>query len=420
MLYLKYGRKTVSVNVPERNLLFVITPHDMGTLDEEDVRIRRSLRCPIGTSPLREELKPGMKVAVLIDDITRPTPQKRILPVVLDELNEAGIRDKDITIIIALGTHEYMRRDEIIEHVGKDVFNRVEVINHEWKNEDNLVSLGKTSMGSFVQVNRRAYESDYLIGIGSIVPHCQAGWSGGAKIVQPGICSPKTTAHTHMFGINRNCLDITGKETNPTRLAIEEVGKKAGLKFIINVIVDSQTRLVDAVAGDPIKAQREGVKISRKVYECSIPALADIIVVSASPGDIDYWQGIKCLAHAQRALKKGGTIILLGSFPRGISLEHPEMEKYGNKSYQELEELCNSGMITDYVNASTLFLHALILERSKVICVSEGLSSAQKKNLGFEEALDIKEALQKARKGQGKDSKIGIIGYGGNVLPVLK
>lgn len=420
MFYLKYGKRSISIDIPGKDLLFTIAPNDIGTLDREEGRIAHSIKNPIGALPLKEEVESGMKVTILIDDLTRPTPQERILPIILRQLNEAGIKDKHITIIIALGTHEYMTSEEIIERVGKEVFNRVEVTNHEWKNKGNLVSLGKTNMGSFVQINKKTYESDYIIGVGSIVPHCQAGWSGGAKILQPGICSPETTAHTHMLSANRDCLEILGKETNPVRLAIEEVAQKAGLRFIVNVIVDSQTRLVDVVAGDFIKAQREGIKISRKVYERSIPALSDIIIVSANPGDIDYWQGIKCLAGAQRGLKEGGTIILLGSFCRGISSEHPEMEKYGHKSYQELEELLKNNEIKDYVNASTLFLHALILERSKIICISEGLSSAQKKNLGFEEAMEVKEALQKARKEQGRDSKIGIMDYGGDVLPVLK
>ena len=419
MFHLKYGKGSISIDIADKDLLFAIAPNDVGTLEGEEDRIVHSIRNPIGALPLKEEVKPGMKVTVLIDDLTRPTPQERILPIILGELNEAGIKDKHITIIIALGTHEYMTSREIVERVGEEVLNRVEVINHEWKNRDNLVSLGKTNMGSFVQINKRAYQSDYIMGVGSIVPHCQAGWSGGAKIVQPGICSPETTGHTHMLSANRDCLEILGEEANSVRLAMEEVAQRAGLKFIVNAIVDSQTRIVDVVAGDFVKAQRAGIEISRKVYERSIPALADIIIVSASPGEIDYWQGIKCLAGAERGLKKGGTIILLGSFPRAISYEHPEMEKYGHNSCQELDELLENNEIKDYVNASTLFLHALILERSKVICISEGLSSLQKRNLGLQEAENIEEALAKARKEQGENSKIGIIGYGSDMLPVL-
>jgi len=419
MFYLRYGKRTIPVNVPDANILFAIAPHDVGTLADEEDRIKRSIRKPIGARPLKDEVKSGMKVTIVIDDLTRPTPQERILPVILKELSQVGVKDQDITVIIALGTHEYMTPEEISERVGKEIFNRVAVINHEWKNEHIFVSLGRTGMGSSVQLNKKAYESDYLMGVGSIVPHCQAGWSGGGKIIQPGICSPDTTGHTHMLAVSRDYLEITGKETNPTRAAIEEVARKADLKFIVNVIVDSQERLVDAVAGDFTKAQREGIEISRKVYERKVPAPADIIVTSANPGEIDYWQGIKCLAHAQRALKEGGTIILLGAFPRGISSEHPDMEEYGRRSYQELEELVENREITDYVNASTLFLHALIVERCNVICVSDGLSSAQVKNLGLQEAENVEEALEKAREEQGKDSKIGIIDYGGDVLPVL-
>ena len=420
MFYLRYGKKTISVNIPKNDCLFAIAPNDIGTSYKEEDRIRRSIRNPIGTFPLKEAVKSRMKVGILIDDLTRPTPQGRILPVILKELNEAGIKDNDITIIIALGTHEYMTANEITEHVGKEVAEHVKVINHEWKGENIFVNLGETNMGSLVGVNKIAYQSDYLIGIGSIVPHCLAGWSGGAKIVQPGICSPETTGHTHMFGVTRDFLEITGQEANPVRLAIEEVAQKVGLNFIINAIVDSQIRLVDVVSGDPVKAQREGIMVSRKVYERSIPALVDIIVVSANPGEIDYWQGIKCLAHAQRGLKEGGTIILLGSFPREISIEHPEMERYGNRSYQELEKLLENNQLKDYVNISTLLPHALIMERCTVVCISDGISSIQKQSLGFQEAENVEEALEKARKDQGRDAKIGIMDYGSDVLPVLQ
>jgi nickel-dependent lactate racemase len=419
MYTIAYGEESLRIDIPEEECLFYLTPNDTGSSENEAVRIRESLLHPHGTAPLKQQVRSGMSVAVLIDDITRPTPQRRILPVVLEELACGGISDKDIIIIVALGTHEYMTEEEIRHRVGNEVFRRYRFINHEWKNPENFVDLGVTTMGSPVFINRIAYESDFLLGIGSIVPHCEAGWSGVAKIVQPGICSPETTAHTHLLAVYPECLEIAGQECSRCREAMEQVAQTAGLKFIVNVVVDSQTRLVEVVSGDAVAAQRAGIPASRRTFERPIPALADILIVSANPGDIDYWQGIKALAHGQRAVREGGTVILAGPFPRGVSTEHPEMELYGTASYAELETLLQQGKIKDIVNASTLFPHALIRERCRVICLSDRLSPKQCEALGFDSARDMKEALRLARAQQGPEATIGIIDYGSDVLPVL-
>jgi nickel-dependent lactate racemase len=419
LFHITYGNKHLPIKLLDQNLAFAIEPRNCGTIRNENKRVLESLRHPIGCEPLTKQIRRGMKITIIIDDITRPTPQNRLLPIILEELYSIGVREQDIVILIALGTHEYMSEDEIKTRVGGSIFNTVKVVNNEWKNNDTFVNLGKTEIGNTVWVNRIATESDFIIGIGSIVPHSQAGWSGGAKIVQPGICSSITTGQTHMLAVYPECLDITGQIENNCRLAIEKVAEKAGLKFILNVIIDGQQRLVDVVSGHPVLAQRQGIQASRNVYEREISELADIILVSASPGEIDYWQGIKALAHAQRGIKKGGTIVLFGSFPRGISKEHPEMEMFATKNYKELDNLCSEGKIKDMVNASTLFVHSLILEKCSVICVSNGLSTHQTKALGFVEAENVEDALEKAVRDQGHKSKIGIIDYGSDVLPVL-
>lgn len=418
---IRYGEGTLSVDIPEKNFLYAIAPKDMVPIKNEQEYIRKCLKNPISCSPLSDQLKPGMKVVILIDDLTRPTPKDRILSILLNELNSSGIRDDDISAIIALGTHRYMTDEEIIQHCGKEATNRIEIVNHEWKDKNNFVNLGFTKKGTPVIVNRRVSEADYIIGVGSIVPHEQAGFSGGAKIIQPGVSSWETTGYTHfMAAEEENYLGIAGKIANNVRLEIEEVGRITGLDFILNVVIDQGKNLVEVVGGDPVAAQRRGIDPSSEVYIREIPEPADIVVVSCYPAEIDYWQGAKPLCYAQRGARERGTVILVGPFPEGIANPHPDLERYATRPYKEIKRLVKDGKIEDLVCAAGLLLHALMLERSQVICVSDGMSINQKEKLGFQHAESVPHALEMAFEREGNDATVGIIDYGGDVVPKVK
>lgn len=420
-LTLKYKDGKVEIEVPRENLVYAIKPKDMAGLENEKESIRKSLRNPIYSAPLSQEIKKGMKVVIIGDDLTRLTPRERIFPPLLDELNGAGIPDKDITILIALGTHRYMNKEEIEVCFGKEVTERVRVLNHEWEDKANLISVGSTTSGIPIVINKIAYEADYLIGVGSIVPHILAGYGGGAKIIQPGICSWETTGRTHLVPAEKdNFLELVGNTENKVRSEMEEVARSIGLKFILNVVLNAKAEIVYIVSGDPVRAHRKGVEIARKVYECRIPELADILIVSAYPAEIDYWQGVKPLSYAQHGLKEKGAVIFLAPFPDGISPTHyVEFEKYGNRSYKDIKKLIKENKFEDLVCASTLLQHALIKSHCEIISISEGLSIEQKEKVGFKHADSVAEALEIALSKYGKKAGIGIIDYGGDVLPVL-
>lgn len=417
---IRYGKSRLQVKISEKNFLYGIAPKKIALLSSENKSFREALNNPVGSSSLSSQLKPGMKVVIAVDDMTRPTPQERILPVLLDELNGAGIKDKDITIIIALGTHRYMNKLEIVKHLGSNVVERVKVVNHEWKDDNNFINMGSTERETPVIVNKRVVETDYLIGVGSILPHDQAGWSGGSKIIQPGVSSWKTTGGTHILATKEDYLRIPGRENCLVRDEIEKVVEIVGLDFIVNVIVDKDENIVKILAGDPVLAQREGIKYSREVYVRKIPQVADIVIVSSYPGNIDYWQGIKSLLFSQRGVKRDGTVIFVSPLIEGITPTHSEMEKYCDKNYGEIMKLTQEDVIKDKVCAAALIMHALITQRVKIICVSKGLSLEQKKKLGFLHAENVEEAVEIALQDQGNKAKIGIIDYGSNVLPEVK
>lgn len=418
---LRYTEKEIEGKVPQEKLIYAVRPKDLPGLKNEERSIRESLRNPVHSAPLSQQVKKGMRVVIIGDDLTRPTPRKKIFASLLDELNDAGVPDKDITVLIALGSHRYMDKEEIETHYGKEIVERVKVLNHQWKDKDNLINVGLTRSSIPVIVNKVASEADYLIGVGSIVPHALAGYGGGAKIVQPGICSWETTGRTHMLPAQKDdFLNLVGDPEGRVRLEMEEVAKIVGLDFIVNVVINSKKEIVTVVSGDLVKAHREGVKVAREIYETKIPELADIVIISSYPADIDYWQGVKPLCYAQRGLREKGTIILLAPFPDGISPTHGvELEKYGDRSYKELRRLIRENKFDDLVCASTLLQHALFASRSEIICVSEGLSIKQKENIGLRHANTVEEALEIALTKHGKRAKIGVIGYGGDVVPSI-
>jgi nickel-dependent lactate racemase len=416
--FLKSNKKGIEIIIPEKNFLYYIEPEMVESTHK--INIAEELRKPIASKPLSELIKPGMKVVILADDLTRPTPQKEILPILIEEINKAGVEDKDISIIIALGTHRYMKEDEILERFGKEIIDRVSIVNNEWKNKDIFIDLGMTESGIPILVNRQVYEADFVVSVGVIATHDLAGWSGGCKMIQPGVCSWDTTLATHVIAGRGDLIGNLGDEENVVRKEIESVGKKVGLDFVLNVVMDSKDNILKFVCGDPVKAHREGVKYVKPIYVREIPALADIAITNAYPADLDYWQGVKPLLLAQKGIKPNGTVILIGDFPEGIAPTHPEYGKFGTRSFEDIDLCYRNGEIEDGVCAAALMEHSKCIGRSKVICISDGLTKEEKSSLNFIHADDLSEALKIAYEQQGKDAKIGIIEYGGDVIPVLK
>lgn len=419
-LRIGYGKSALHFSVPEKNLAYFAAPRKV-EIGNETEDFLYSLHNPIGAPPLSESLKLGMKVLILVDDNTRPTPKKRILTMLLEELRKIGIRTADITILIALGSHRYMSENEIRAVFGAEIADHIQIVNHEWADPLQLMDLGLTANGTRIIVNKKVRENNFIIAVGSIVPHSEAGWSGGGKIVQPGICGWETTAATHLLAArNPEYLRIAGTIDNPIRREIENISSRVGLNFIVNVIMGGEGRIYRTVCGDPVAAHRKGVQYAKEVYEHEIPQPADTVIVSAYPADLDYWQGDKPVTYSMRGLKKGGTVILVGRFPEGISQTHPVLEQFGTCSYQEICQIADEHRISDQVGLAALFIHAHHKNYASIICVSEGLSPGQKQHLGFIHAASIEQAIKISFDLQGGNSKIGVIDFGGDLLPVVK
>jgi len=406
---LRYGQSDMVVDLPEERIAFVAKPAHVRGIKDLSEEVRRAITNPIGSPPLGRIVKEGAKVAIAVDDITRSTPCNLILPVVIEELERAGVKDGDIKIIIALGTHRPMTEKEIIERYGEDVVRRIEVVNHDAKDKDKMVDLGKTISGTPVVVNREFQSSDIKIAIGNVIPHLYAGWSGGAKAVQPGVSSEVTTYSTHIAAARIPFEEILGRGENPVRHEIENVAKIVGLDFIVNTVLNERAELLKVFAGDMVRAHREAVGFAKNIFCPKIPSEADIVLVSSHPADIDYWQAVKGAVAAFLAVKRGGTIILVTPCYEGISPTHPEAERYGHYNLQEVERLVEDGKIRDLASAAFAMVQARIRAKAKLVIVSDGLDWKQCESLGAEKAESVQAALKNSEETLGERASVGVL-----------
>jgi len=416
-----YGRDEIlKVDVPNENLAWVIDRKHKPPLKDPLSTLRSMLSRPIACPLLKELAKNAKHVVILVDDNTRPTPQHLIVPPILDELNDAGIPDKNIEVIIALGTHRKMTEAEIDEKLGKMVTRRVRAQNFDCYDEEDLQNIGKTASGIDVIVSRKVQSEDLIIGVGNIVPHCYAGWAGGGKIIQPGICGVETIEATHIVaGKIQPISSIVGSLDQPVRSMIDEIALKVGLKFIVNTVLNEDDEIADLVVGHPMEAFHKGVDLARDIYCPEIPVLADIVIVSSYPADLDYWQSSKPADYACLGVKKGGIIILVTPSPEGIASVHPELKELGRLSYGEVVAAYESGNIVDRIAAAALMLHSQIKEHAHIICVSHGMTKKDKKALGFSHSETVQKALEMAFSKQGRCGKVGVMKCG-DIMPVLK
>lgn len=323
-----YGNTPVSFRLEEARFAGMYDPAFAPGAENPLGEVERAIDHPIGAKPLEEILRPGKKVCLIVDDISRPTPVRLILPVLLKKIEAAGIPEGDVRIVVALGSHRYMTREELCSRVGEEIFARYEVLNSEFKQPQGLMSVGHTPEGVEILVSKSVMESDIRIGVGNLAPHPVMGWGGGGKILYPGVTGEETVAYFHLLG-GLEEKNLFGHSTTPTREMMETWVDDIGLDFIINTILNERFEICRVVAGHYVKAHREGVRLARQLLGYQVGEKVDIVVASSHPADQDFWQSPKAMYAAEPALKgeQGGTMILVSPNYEGIGphLEYPDI-----------------------------------------------------------------------------------------------
>jgi len=403
--------------VPEKNLLGLFSPRAYEHVNEKKL-LEDAFANPIGAPRLRDAVKAEDRVLIIIDDATRATPTDRILPYVLEELHAAGVKDRAIEFIQGLGTHRPMTGEELKQKFGP-YHKKYKVHEHHYLDKGSLHHFGVTRDGTPVTANGLVLQFDFLMGIGSIVPHRVKGLSGGAKIMFPGISGPEMMDRNQWEASMHMSETVMGVPENPMRLRMEEAARIAGLKYIVNVIYDVEKKIVGCFCGDVVEAHREGSLKSREVYAVHLPTRADILVIDSHSQDRDFWQSAKGPYAGTMAVKDGGTMICVAPNPEGVASNHKNVLEIGYRPHAELIARAQSGQEQDLVGLAILCDVAQIVDKTDCIMVSPGIKPEEARQIGFRHANSVNEALKMAFEKQGKDATVAVIRYGGHVLPIV-
>lgn len=316
---LPYGNGFQEVTLPEEKVLYDIHGNKADVLEDITAATLAAVRCPIASQPLQKVVRKGDKVAVIVSDVTRLVRTAEFLPVIISEINAAGVPDEDITIIVATGTHRAHTHDEDIAVCGKDIVKRIKIHQHDSRNNEELTDLGVTSFGTPILIDSYVAEADKVIITGAVSLHPMAGFGGGRKAVMPGVSGHATIMHNHAIalapkvGDGCNPLCETGLlEGNPLHEDMVEVTKKLDPAFLVNMVFTPEGKLHEVVAGHWYKAWEKGCKDLVAMAGVPIKELADVVFASAggSPKDMNLYQSCKAHMNAVFAVKKGGIMIL--------------------------------------------------------------------------------------------------------------
>jgi nickel-dependent lactate racemase len=405
--------------VPDKNLIGVFSgiSFDYEALTDQEISYR--FANPIGTMPIKEIVRGKKRVLIVTDDNTRPTPLRRLLPFVFNELSRAGIEEEQITILIGLGTHRPMNDYEILEKFGPEISKKYKILNHAWNDDKQLVSLCTLDNGLEVVINRLALESDFIISMGNIIPHATVGFSGGGKTIMPGICGEITIASTHWKALEFSMQDILGALLNPVRLSVKDVCRKVGLDFIVDTVMADET-LVDVAVGDLEAAHESGVTKSREIYGVKVKEKADIVVAEAFPTEIDLRQAIKAICSADIVLRDGGVILLAAECPEGISPQFPDFENFGFSRPEWLFKEVEEGRFANKLLAYTLVaIGRIISGRGCCILISPNIDKGQSESMGFIYAKDLAAGMKLAFEIAGSGSRVAVLRQAGELLPIM-
>jgi len=410
-----FGTSELTFKLPAANIAWVLDEDEGQPAVDITKAVLEVIEHPIGTAPLQQLLnrKPEGSILILIDDNTRATPQHLILPVLLEAMRGYGVKPEQITLMVCLGTHRPLDVQELQQRVGDEVYRQYRCINLPQSNTD-FIDLGTTKAGTPIQVSSLYMAHDFKIAIGNIIPHMYAGWSGGAKMIQPGVTSSLTTARTHLLAA-KHISTILGNVENPIRLEMEEIARTTGLDFIINTVINNLSEVVALVGGDVVLAHRLGVALAEPIFARTIDKRVPIVIAGAKPADRDLWQGFKPLNNCGLAVEGGGVLILVIEAPEGISPDHQELVALGSRTTVEVLAMLERKEIQDEVAAATYMAYRVTKERVSIILVTSGISATEAAKIGAFAVTTMDEALALAAK-LTSSKTIGIIPYGADVI----
>ncbi len=414
------GKKFIPIQLPDHVPVQWVESHQMSPLANVERAVEDALSRPIGTPRLRELVKPGQTVALVVTDITRQLPEEIIMPLLLKELEAGGIKKKDMTAIVATGTHRPNTPEELREKFG-GVVNEISFINHDPWNSKELIHLGSSEGGIPLVLNRRVAQADIRISTGVIETHLFAGYSGGVKSIAVGVAGEETIGATHNYEVMKKTR-LGMIEGNQFRQFLTEATQAIGLHFIVNVVQTGKKEVVKVVAGDPVKAFCEGVKTARHLYEVEIKQPGEIVVSGVShPKSRDLYQATRAanvvVFGPQPVVTKGGTILIPAPCEDGCG--HPGYCSIMRRAEDADDVIAISREEGFAPGEQKALILAQILKQARIVMTDCNLPEETLKELYLESAPTLEEALNQELKKNPK-ARVVLIPDGLLTLPIIK
>ena len=421
LVRLDYGRDGLDVELPDDRVVRSLSYKQADPLTDPETELHSLLLQPTGTPSLAELAAGRSSACIVICDITRPVPNELILKPLLATLEQSGMDRERITILVATGLHRPNEGDELVEIVGEEIAREYRIENHHGQSLDEHTFLGTSPRGVPVWIDTHYVEADLKITTGLIEPHLMAGFSGGRKLICPGIAALETIKVWHgpdfLEDPRADCGRLDG---NPVHEESTWIGRHTGCDFIVNVIINTDRSPLKFVAGDMEQAFLEGVDFCRQVVVDTVSEPVDIVVTSCAgyPLDTTFYQAVKGLTGALPIVKQGGTIIMAASMSEGIG--SPEFEQLFDEN-SDLESFVERIIGTDYFVMDQWQLEELakVRRKAKVKLISDGLPAETINRLFVESAATVEEAVADSLAEYGEDARIAVIPKGPYVLAQL-
>ena len=418
---MRYGTGILPIEIPDKNVAKVLEISESSPLPDEARAVREAIAHPIASQPLAEIGKGRASACIVISDITRPVPNKVILPPMLEVLEQTGIPREKITILIATGIHRPNDAEELETMVGSDIMKTYRIVNHFSQKPETHAYLGKTQNGTPVHIDKTYLEADLKITTGLIEPHLMAGYSGGRKAICPGIASVETMKVMHGPELMEHPKSAVGiLEGNPFHIEATEIALMAGADFNLNVAIDKQRRITGVFAGDLVESHRVGAAFVEEHAKVTVPVAADAVVVSSAgyPLDTTFYQAIKGLLTAVEIVKQGGSILLVAACSEGI----------GSKPFTDL--IFKTDDLTAFVqglyNPANFVIDqwqleelAKVARKADIYFYTDGIPYHQRAKLFVHPLKSAQEGVEELLTRYGEDVQIAVIPEGPYVLAQL-
>ena len=417
---LAYGRTQLELDLPDGRRVDVLEKHPVPPLADADAAVRRALEDPIGAPPLREIARGRSDAVIVVSDRTRPVPNARILPPVLDALRAGGLPPEAVAIQVATGLHRPNTPAELDEMLGTELARSLRIVQHDARDAESHADLGRTEGGIPIRIDRFYLGSDLRILTGLIEPHLMAGYSGGRKAVCPGLAAVETVRVAHGPAMLEGRVGPGIVEGNPLHAGLLEIQRRVGAHFLVNVALDRERRLAAVFAGDVEVAHARGMDFVERESGVAIDGFADVVITSGGgdPLDATFYQSIKGISTASGIVRPGGVILLCASLSEGV----------GSASFEKLLRACASPrdfelrLEDDRFFAVDQWMVQHLCQahrRARILLYTDGLPLAAVRELLVEPVPTPAAGIQRALAGAGPEARIAVLPQGPYVLATV-